>query len=132
MLLTPTYHVFRMYRVHHDAKHLPASLSCPQYACGEDTMPAVSASVSLAADGSVNATLCNVDPSTDVSLVVEPRGMQPGKVSGEVLTAEQITDHNTFDEPTLVAPRPFTASRLTDAGVAITLPPKSVVSLRLE
>ena len=32
MLLTPTYHVFEMYTVHHDATLLPTELAGPEYA----------------------------------------------------------------------------------------------------
>ena len=35
MLLTPTYHVFEMYKVHQDATHLPVELTTPEYAFGE-------------------------------------------------------------------------------------------------
>ena len=31
MLLTPTYHVFEMYKVHHDATRLPVDLLSPRY-----------------------------------------------------------------------------------------------------
>ncbi|MEW6754616.1 MAG: alpha-L-arabinofuranosidase C-terminal domain-containing protein, partial [Candidatus Latescibacterota bacterium] len=46
MLLTPTYHVFEMYRVHQEALLLPVDLGCGQYAWGDQAIPALSASAS--------------------------------------------------------------------------------------
>ena len=44
MVLTPTYHVYDMYKVHHDATLLPIELSGPDYVFDGDTLPALSAS----------------------------------------------------------------------------------------
>src|SRR4029079_14541327 len=35
MLLTPTYHVFDLYKVHQDAKYLPVKFVSPDYAVGD-------------------------------------------------------------------------------------------------
>ena len=40
ILLTPTYHVFEMYSVHHDATLLPADLTCEDYRFGQQQIPA--------------------------------------------------------------------------------------------
>ena len=128
MALTPTYHVYHMYRGHHDATLLPTALSCPDYECGS-TMPALSASASRSADGSVYVTVCNVDPNTDITLTCDMRGMQPGEVTGTVLTADVITGHNTFDEPGRVTPRALPTPDVDRNVVTVTLPSKSVVAL---
>ena len=47
MTLTPTYHVFEMFKGHHDAVSLPLHLTSEDYAMGEQKIPALSASASL-------------------------------------------------------------------------------------
>ena len=44
MLLTPTYHVFEMYKPFQNATLLPTELTTPEYKHGEVAIPAVSVS----------------------------------------------------------------------------------------
>lgn len=46
MILTPTYHVFDMYQVHHDAVLLPARLECDDYEHEGEKIPSISVSAS--------------------------------------------------------------------------------------
>ena len=46
MVVTPTYHVFEMYKVHQGATLIPIDLKSPEYQFGEKSVPAVSASAS--------------------------------------------------------------------------------------
>lgn len=46
MILTPTYHVFDMYKVHHDVTLLPVELKCADYQFGGEKIPALNVSVS--------------------------------------------------------------------------------------
>src|ERR1043165_9222218 len=46
MVLTPTYYVFRMYRVHQGATMMPVDLSTPEYKLGDAAIPALSVSAS--------------------------------------------------------------------------------------
>ncbi|HLG40781.1 MAG TPA: alpha-L-arabinofuranosidase C-terminal domain-containing protein, partial [Chitinophagaceae bacterium] len=46
MLLTPTYHVFDMYKVHQDAKWLPVNFNSPDYVSESEKIPAVNISAS--------------------------------------------------------------------------------------
>ena len=68
ILLTPTYHVFEMYAVHHDATLLPAELTCEDYRFGQQAIPALSASSSRDKAGKVHVTLCNLDPNTSKAI----------------------------------------------------------------
>ncbi len=63
MVLTPTYYVFDMYKVHQDAKLLPIKLSSPDYVSGNDHLPAVNASASIDSTGAIHISLVNIDPS---------------------------------------------------------------------
>jgi alpha-N-arabinofuranosidase len=129
MLLTPTYHVFEMYKMHQGATSLPLELSSPDYVRGEHRIPAVSAGASRAAGGRVHLSLVNADPSRDAAVSCELRGFAPARVSGRILTAAAMSAHNTFAAPGTVQPRPFAGATLDSGRLKIALPAKSVVVL---
>jgi len=129
MVLTPTYHVFEMYKVHQGATSLPVELTTPDYALGDQRIPAVSATASRDGAGRVHLSLVNTDPNREAAVICELRGFTPSRVSGRVLTAAAINAHNTFDAPMTVAPRPFTGAALDAGRLKAALPPKSVVAL---
>lgn len=131
MILTPTYHVFEMYTVHHDALLLPASLDGGRYIYADHTMPAVSATASRDAAGRIHVTLTNVDPDQPRVVNVSVRGQSVSSVSGRVLTSDRMNAHNTFEQPNTVHPVPFDGARLAGDRLTITLPPKSLVALEL-
>lgn len=132
MVLTPTYHVFRMYTVHHDAALLPSGVQTPQYRLGKDAIPAVTASFSRNEQGIVHASLCNLDPHRALPVVIRFKGFIPAAATGKILTAPAMTTHNTFEEPEALVPAPFSEVEATGDGTYVQLPAKSVVVLRLE
>ncbi len=131
ILLTPTYHVFEMYKVHQDATLLPLDIQCPEYSFGGAALPAVSGSASRNADGVVHVTLANLNPNEAVELACELRGVAGSQISGRVLTAPAMDAHNSFDRPDQVRPAPFTGATYTEAGLTLKLPAKSVVVLAI-
>jgi alpha-N-arabinofuranosidase len=132
LLLTPTYHVFEMYKVHQDATHLPTELECAAYQFEQEEIPGLSASASRDRQGKLHVSLCNLNPHRPARVVCELRGAKPKRVTGRALSAPTMQAHNTFEQPTAVKPAAFEAVQLTDAGWQATLPPKSVVVLELE
>ena len=132
MILTPTYHVFDMFAVHQDAKWLPAELTCGDYQFEQEKIPAINVSASRDAAGKIHVSLCNLDPNQPAALTCQLQGAKPAKIAGRVLTAPEMTAHNTFDQPQRIQPAEFTDCRLTDGGFTATLPAKSVVVLELE
>jgi len=132
MVLTPTYHVFEMYTVHHDAKLLPMDLETSDYVSGSDKIPAVSASASRDTAGKIHVTLCNLNPSAPAEVACELQGAKVQKLAGRVLTALAINTHNTFAAPQNVQPAEFSAVKATETGFAATLPAKSVVVIEGE
>ena len=131
MLLTPTYHVFEMYKVHHDATLLPLDLSCGTYIFGDASMPNLSASASRDAAGRVHLSLCNVDPHQSAEIRCELRGMALSTAAGRVLAADRMQAYNSFDAPEQVRPTEFHARTTRDNHLACTLPPMSVAVLEL-
>jgi alpha-N-arabinofuranosidase len=131
MLLTPTYHVFNMYKVHQDAELLPVSLECGEYCVGKETIPQVSASASVDADGKIHISLCNLSHEDGVDIDCLLRGSTVSTVSGTLLTASAMNAHNTFEKPENVKPEAFDGASIKDGNLRVSMPPMSVVVLTL-
>lgn len=130
MLLTPTYHVFEMFKIHHDATLLPLELTCDQCE-GEPSLPGISASGSRNKQGQIHLSLCNLEPNKPAEITCVFQGGKVSKVSGRILTADTITAHNTFDQPEAVQPVPFDQAKFNGDALTVNLPAKSVVVLEL-
>lgn len=131
MLRTPTYHVFEMFKVHQDATLLPTETACGTYAVGGEGIEAVSVSASRDGDGKVHVSLVNIDPNGDRAITCELRGIAATRVSGRILAAEAMDEHNTFDQPDRLVPTEFTGATLAGETLSVKLPAKSVVVLEL-
>lgn len=131
MILTPTYHVFEMYTVHHDATMLPTDLECADYVYQNQRIPGLSVSASRNAEGVIHVSLCNLHPDRPALLETELQGARISRLEGRLLTADSVQAHNTFDRPDRVQPVPFTGGQVTPNGFRATLPPRSVVVLAL-
>jgi alpha-N-arabinofuranosidase len=132
MVLTPTYYVYRLYTVHHDATLLPTELDCDNYTYEDDSIPAMNVSASRSEDGKIHVSLCNIDPENTMRVEAQLEGGSAQTISGQVLTAGAITAHNTFDNPGAVEPSVFNGASVTDDGFVVEIPAKSVVVLTLE
>jgi len=132
MVLTPTYHVFDMYQVFQGAVDLPLEVRSPRYEFGTVSVPAVQGSAARGANGVVHLGLVNLDPHHEASLQIDVAGPRARTVSGRVLTAAAMDAHNSFQQPEVIRPAPFTGARLEGARLEVTLPPKSVVVLELQ
>jgi alpha-L-arabinofuranosidase len=152
MLLTPTYHIFEMYKVHHDATLLPAALETPDYEFDVQTdastqrsssqsgdleftgnkLPMISASASRSGDGTINVSIVNIDPHNGNNFTIEVRGADVSKVSGRVLTANEINSMNTFEDPTHVKPVEFKDVSLKKGVIQANIPAKSIVVLEIK
>ena len=133
MLLTPTYHVFRMYRGHQDAVAVPVAFACDTLQAPSGRLyPTLSVSASRSADGKLLVTLVNprLDSAQPVTLVLD--ALRPKTAAGEILCTRDIRAHNTFAQPQQVAPKPFGGILLAGSSVSLTLPPASVVSVTLQ
>ncbi len=132
MIVTPTYHVFDMFKVHQDAMWVHTKVESPDYVFGEQRLPAVNCSASLDDKGRLHISLCNIDPKSGQRVSCEFKRFSPQAVSGQVLTAKEMNAHNSFDNPTGVVPRGFSDFALKNKSLEVTLPPMSVVALELE
>ncbi|HUX58195.1 MAG TPA: alpha-L-arabinofuranosidase C-terminal domain-containing protein [Bacteroidales bacterium] len=131
MVLTPTYHVFRMFRVHQEAKLLNIDLRCEDYTYGTKKIPSVSASASVDKDGKVHISLANLNPNKPVTVICPVIGETFKYVAGEVLSASEMNSYNSFEKPDLVKPASFKGFTLKDGILTVNMPSKSVVVLEL-
>ncbi len=132
IVLTPTYHVFDLYKVHQDALMLPVSVESDKYTYQADGIAALSVSASRDNSGRIHVTLCNLDPNAARTVPVELRGAKVKAVTGQILTATAMNARNTFEQGEAVNPEPFSGARVTPEGFDVNLPAKSVVALELE
>ena len=131
MLLTPTYHVFEMYKVHHDATRLPLDLEAPDYQFEGRKMPALSVSASRASDGDVHVSIVNAHAHDAVRLECALKGVEAKKVSGRILASNKLDAHNTFDDADRIRPVTFDDASVDSGRLAADIPPRSVVVLQL-
>lgn len=132
MILTPTYHVFDMYKVHQDAELLSVDAQIGSYEHNGETLPQVSVTASKGSAGQVNVSFCNIDHVNGSSFELDLRGLTEAKeVSGTILTADAMNAHNTFDAPETVKPAAFTDVLVNGSKLSVNIPPMSVVTLAI-
>jgi alpha-N-arabinofuranosidase len=130
MILTPTYHVFRMYVPFQDAAFVPVTFDAGTYTHGDVSLPRVDAIAAKDAAGTLWIGLTNVDPNRPVDLTVRLSGISARTAAGETLTAAAVDAVNTFEAPNVVAPKPVSA-RVQGDQITLTLEPKSVTVLSM-
>src|SRR5690554_3387597 len=132
MILTPTYHVFKMYAGHQDATYIPAELKSEDYSFGGDVIPAISGTASQK-DGKVNVSLSNANPHKSIKVSVDLSSGKVKKVTnGTLLSASTFNAVNTFDKTDTVSPKSFSKYKLSKNILEVTLPALSVVNIELE
>ena len=132
MLLTPTYYIFDMYKVHQDAKYLPIQLTSPDYVVDGKKIPAINVSASQDASGKVHISLVNLDLHNNITISAGLKDIQWKTVTGQILTSANITDINTFQQPDKLRPANFTGARKDGDNLVVVVPAKSAVTLVLE
>ncbi len=132
MILTPTYHVFDLYKVHQDAKMLPVTITSPDYVLGDQKLPALNVSASQDSTGVVHITLVNIDPNNTVTVTTFFKQVKWTTVTGQVLTSAKIADINTFDKPNTIQIAKFDGAKKQDENLNVVLPSKSIVLLELK
>jgi alpha-N-arabinofuranosidase len=131
IILTPTYHVMEMYKVHQDALLVPIQIITNDFVMGNNRLQAVSASASKDQSGKIHISLTNIDNTKAQEVEIDLKGMSATQVSGRILTSSKIQDHNTFENPTNVVPKPFHDATISKGTIKVTMPPNSVIVLEL-
>jgi alpha-N-arabinofuranosidase len=124
MLLTPTYHVFDLFKAHKDAHLVETYIQTEEVSKG---VPCLSASASEK-NGVTTITIANLSADKDYDIRSESAHIC--RITGRILTGE-IDAHNTFDNPDNVTIKEFNAFSTTGGIIKFTIPACSVVEVRL-
>ncbi len=131
MVLTPTYHVFKMYLPFQDATFVPVSFDAGTYKHGDITLPRVDAIAAKDTKGKLWLAITNLDPNQPVEIDASVSGINAKSASGETLTAPKVDSVNTFDAPNTVVPKPISAKE-QGGKLVLTVPPKSVTVVSVD
>ena len=133
MVLTPTYHVFRMFSVHQDATRIPVEYSCGKLTSADGlTVDDFTAASSRDASGAIHVTLANPRLDKDVVVELSFDSLRPASVSGEILRGASISSHNEFGKPQAVAPVLLKGICKNGKKITIKLPAASVVVVEIK
>lgn len=149
MFLTPTYHVFHMYKVHKNATLLPIHIETGRYELegdesdvpgfnvrnNEPGIPMISATASRDEEGIIHFTISNLHPSESQNATIDIRGEDTGGIvsgSGRLLTADSVNAVNTIENPDNVEPVDFNDVQLEDGILTLDIPAHSIVVFSVE
>lgn len=131
MVLTPTYHVYRLYVPFQGATSVPVRFDAGSYRHGDVTLPRVDAVAARDTAGTLWLAVTNIDPNRPAEIAPDIAGARLASATGEVLTAARVDAINSFAAPNAVAPRPI-AGTMRGGRLVLTLPPASVAVVRLQ
>jgi alpha-N-arabinofuranosidase len=131
MVLTPTYHVFKMYVPWQDATFIPVSYDAGTYSHGGVTLPRADIAAAKAKDGKVYVSITNIDPTQPLEIDLSALGLKAKSASGQTLTAPKIDSINTFDKPNTVTPKAISATA-KNGGLILQVAPDSVTVVSLD
>ncbi len=132
MVLTPTYHVFEMYKPFQEATYLPLDMECATTTTTEGkSLPLVSASAAKTEKGNIVIALANVDLNKAQTIEVDLEGNNTSNVEGRILTSRNIQDFNDFEHTDVVAPKPFKDAKIKKGKLSVKMPSKSIVVLKI-
>ncbi len=132
MILTPTYHVFNMYKNHMESTLVDSFIETEEIGLEEENkVPNLNESVSIDSEGRINITINNlsITDAYDVEGVIVDKKVK--SVKAQILTND-MNAHNTFDKPEEVKPVEFNDYKITEKGLDFKIPACSVISFVLE
>jgi len=132
MVLTPTYHVFNMYKNHQEATLVESYVDTEMIGVEEENLvPNLHESVSVDQQGRINITLNNlsISKSYDIEGIIVDRNIKYVKAT---ILKNEMRAYNTFDNPEIVKLEEYNKFTITDKGLNFTIPPCSVLSFIVE
>ena len=131
MILTPTYHVFNMYKYHQDAQLLDSYIETKEIGMNEWKVPNIHESVSLGEDGKIHITMNNLSIAEEYPIEAFLNDTNIKSITAELLTSEMHA-HNTFDAPNAVTPCKFETFEIIQNTIHFVLPACSVMHIAVE
>ena len=132
MILTPTYHVFKMYAVHQNAKYIPLSFHSPKYTFNGESIDAISATLSKK-DGVYHLSVSNVDSKKENTVTLDLSAINATTITkAEIITSKSFSDYNSFDNPNVIKAVKFDGATVKKGELTVKLPPMSVVTVEIK
>ena len=129
IVLTPTYHLFKMMKGHMDGERLALEYDEKPY--DTDNGRAVKISMSASEkDGVITLSACNTSLTDGEDIEVDLSGADAKNASALVITGE-MNAHNTFDEPDKVKPEKMDVT-LSGGVLSFKLPAKSAAVITVK
>jgi alpha-N-arabinofuranosidase len=133
MVRTPTFYVFKMYKVHHDATFVPSSIKSEEYSVGDQSIPSIHSSCSKDKFGNIHLTLANLNPNSGTNIECIISGKESIEVTGvEIITAGSMNAFNDFGEQEAVSIRPFDDVFAEENKLTINMPPRSIIQISMQ
>lgn len=131
MLLTPTYHVYKMYVPFHNAKRVPIDIdNDPQYKHSKLSIDAISASAARDDKGQIHLALVNTDPNMKQRITVRLGDAKISHAKGQLLASDSMDAHNTFEQADRVSTKTIVLM-VEDDVITLDLPPAGVSVLTI-
>lgn len=130
MLLTPTYHVFDLYKAHQGGTLIDSFIETETIGNEKSAVPNLHESVSMNSKGNITATVCNlsVTDDYDIELSIFDKGVKSAKAT---ILHNKMNACNTFENPANVCTEEFTDIVMKDGKLRFKIPACSVLSLSL-
>jgi len=126
MVLTPTYHVFDLYKNHQNAREIGCTVEADEIGPEASRVPQLTASASEK-DGVITVTLANLSADKPVDLVLD--GAAAKAVSARIL-AGKMDQYNDFGDSALAA-KSFDGCEIVEGGVKVSLPACCVAAIEI-
>jgi len=135
MLLTPTYHIFNMYKHHQDNKLLPLNIISNDFIHEKFKLPAINGSASIDKENNICLSLTNLNPEENYEIecdFLESR-INKNEINATILTSESLNAHNSFESPDNVRPEnyPIDKFKISNNRLSFEIPSKSVLFITL-
>lgn len=131
MLLTPTYHVFDLYKAHQDATLVDSYVETGKVGNENEEFPQMSVSASVDEKGVLHITAANAALTGSEPVECRILNKAAAKVSGRILTGA-MDACNTFDAPNAVNIVSFEDIAVKGDTLTFTMPACSVVEITVE
>lgn len=129
MVLTPTYHIFKMYKDHQENTLVGSFLTTKELTSemnNKKSYPQLTESASIDENGVVYSTITNCSASEAVEIKCQVADTSVTKITAEILTGD-IHDKNDFENGERVAVKAFNDFEMTADGFIATIPACSIV-----
>ncbi|MBN1127337.1 MAG: hypothetical protein JXA71_00015 [Chitinispirillaceae bacterium] len=130
LIKTPSFYVYKLYLPHHNARMVPATLTCPTRV---NNLNPLTASASVNSAGMLHLSVNNIHATAAQNLTITLTGGSYNAISGQIVNGPAINSYNDYNVAERVNLQPFAATNYSLSGstVTVTLPAHSVVMLAL-